>query len=115
MGSLAVLIGDNRVQVYVLHASENILFHLRIGLLKLCNQPFHLLPLGACVCGIAGSAGVGEFAGALYKVQPVIVPPVLYILLPDKIKGADKLHSFKISAVQLGHHCLHLPAVKHTH
>ena len=54
-------------------------------------------------------------AGALDKVQPVIVPPGLDILLPDQGHGPDQLHALKVLAVHPGHHGLKLPAPEHSH
>ena len=58
---------------------------------------------------------IGEFAGALDKMQAVVVAPALYIFLADKIHRSDKLHSLEIRAVKLRHHRLYLTAVDHSH
>ena len=47
--------------------------------------------------------------------QIIIITPCLDIILADQIQRADQLHAFKICAVQLWHHGLHLSAVQHPH
>ena len=110
------LVGNDFVQVDIFHAAENILFDLRILLRQLGNQLFYHHALGnRPLVRVAGGAGVCEMAGALDKLQVVIVAPVLDVRLPDQIHGTYQLHSLEVGAVQFRHHGLHLSAVDHAH
>ncbi len=63
--------------------------HLRIGLFQLADELLDLLALRLCLLvGAAGRAGIGEFAGALDKMQIVRVAPRLDIVLADQIERA---------------------------
>ena len=52
---------------------------------------------------------------ALQKMQMIVIPPCTDIALPHQIQRPYQFHSFKVCAVELRHHGLHLPAVKHSH
>ena len=58
---------------------------------------------------------LGKAAGTLDELQIIVLFPCDYVLLVHTVHRADKLHSRKVRAVQLWHHCLNLSAVKHTH
>ena len=45
----------------------------------------------------------------------VVISPCTDITLTDKIHRPYKFHTFKVSAVELWHHCLDLSALKHSH
>ena len=47
--------------------------------------------------------------------QVIAVTPFLDIILADQIQRTDQLHTFKICAVQLWHHGLHLGSIEHAH
>ena len=116
VNTCVVLIGDDRIHVDIFNASEDILLNLRIDLFKLRNEIFYLQPLrDRAAVGSTGSAGIGEFAGALYEMQVVVVAPVLYLGFSHKIKGTYKLHALKVGTMELRHHSLNLSAVEHTH
>lgn len=64
---------------------------------------------------VTGRTGVGELAGALDEVKPVVVAPRLYVVLAHKIERAYQLHARIVRAVELGHHRLYLRTVEHSH
>ena len=110
------LVGDYLIQLDILDAAEYIHHNLRILLRQLCDELLYCLALGSRgSVRIAGRAGVREPACALYKVQIVVLRPVLDLVLPYEVHRADKLHSREIRAVQLRHHGFHLTAVDHAH
>ena len=94
-----VLVSDDRVQINVLYTAENVHLDLWVHLFHIRNEPLYLLTLRACVGGSAGGAGVREPTGTLNKMQVIVIPPVLDIVLTDKIQRANKLHTLKIGAV----------------
>ena len=116
MDLAVLLVGDNGAEVDVFHAAEDVLLHLRIDLFQLSDEVLDLktLRFGLSVL-VAGGAVFGELAGTLYEVEVIVVPPVLYISLADKIQRTYQLHALEVGAVELRHHGLHLTAVEHTH
>ena len=70
-----LLIGYNGIYIDVFHAFEYTFFHIGIGFFKLAYKLLYFLPFRAVAPVAAGSAGIGKFAGALYKMQPVIIAP----------------------------------------
>ena len=94
-----VLVSNDRVQINVLHTAENVHLDLRVHLFHIRNEPLYLLTLRACVGGSAGGAGVRKSARTLDKMQVIVIPPVLDIVLTDKIQRTNKLHTLKIGAV----------------
>ena len=76
---------DDSIYVHIFHALEDVLFDFGICLLQRCYQLFYLNTLRACLLVVAGGAGIGELAGTLDKMKPVIVTPSLDIVLPYKI------------------------------
>ena len=110
------LIGDDRIEADIFHAAEDMRLHLRIALFQLADELLDLLALRLCLLvGAAGRAGIGEFAGALDKMQIVRVAPRLDIVLADQIERPDQLHALKIRAVEFRHHGLDLRAPEHPH
>lgn len=79
--ALLVLIRNNGGQVDVLHASENILFDLRIFFLDFPNQFFYFLSLRSRISAV-DRASFGKATSALDEMQSVIIPPCLDILFP---------------------------------
>ena len=49
------------------------------------------------------------------ELEVVFVAPGDDVCLMHQVEGADELHALEVRAVKLGHHGLHLPAVKHAH
>ena len=74
---------NNRVQIYIFHTLENIPFHIRIYLLQSLNQLLDLNTLRT-VLVITSRTGIREFACTLDKMQTIIVPPCLDIILTFK-------------------------------
>ena len=105
----------NRIQIHIFHTLKNISLHKRIPLLQGADQFLDLDALGTVLLIIAGGTRICEFAGTLDKMQSVIIPPCLDVILPHQIQRADQLHPLKIRAVKLRHHRLHLRAVQHSH
>ena len=73
------------------------------------------MAFAAATAVVADGAAFGKAAGALDKLQPIVVFPVDDVLLVDAIHGADEFHAAEIQAVELGHHALQLRAVEHRH
>ena len=109
-----LLVADHCVNIHMLHTAENVAFHLGTFCMQHLDQFLGTLTLGSIV-RIARGAGVRKLAGALDKVQAVIIPPVLNAAFPHQVQRADQFHTGKVGAVQLGHHGLHLTAVQHAH
>ena len=58
---IALFVGNDRVQVHVFHAAENVGLHGGIDLFQLGDELFDLHALGhGAAVGVAGGAGVGE-------------------------------------------------------
>ena len=111
-----LFIGDNSAEIDVFDAAEDIFLHLRIYLFQLSDKLFDFKALGLRLSVlVTGGTGISELAGTLYKVEVVVVAPVLYFSLADKVKRTYQLHTLEICAVELGHHSLDLTAVEHTH
>ena len=63
-----LLIGNNLVQMDILHTTENILLDLRVILCQFCNQLLNFLPLGTGIAAwIASGTGVCEPTRTLNK------------------------------------------------
>ena len=75
---------NNRVQIYIFHTLENIPFHIRIYLLQSLNQFLDLNTLRT-VLVITSRTGVREFACTLDKMQTIIIPSCLDIILTHQI------------------------------
>ena len=68
MFDAVLFIGNDRTQIYILHALENISLDERIGLLQGSNQVLDLHALGrTAAVGTAGGTGIREPAGTLDK------------------------------------------------
>ena len=82
------------------------------------NQLLHLLTLGRMnlllQCSLPGNP-LCKATGALKKSQMVIFLPGKNILLFHQIQRTNQLHTFKIRAVKLRHHRIHLRSIQHTH
>ena len=93
-------VGDHSVEIDIFNASENIALHMRINLLKFCDQLLDLHSLGntGSICA-ACSTGICKPACTLKKMKVIIISPLLDIILSDKIHGTDQLHTLKIGAV----------------
>lgn len=108
-------IGDNRIEVNILNAFENIALNIRAGLSEFFNQGFHFLAFGSTAFIVGNHAIFCESAGALYKLEVVVKFPINDGFLSDQVHGSNQLHIFKITAFKFGHHGLNLSAVKHAH
>ena len=95
-----LLIGDDRIQIHIFHTLKNIALDKGILFLHLPDQFLDLDPLGAVLLVVAGGTGVCKFAGTLDKVQMVVIPPCLDIILPHKVERSDQLHPLEVCAVQ---------------
>ena len=93
-----LFIGYYRIDIDIFNTSENALFNIRIGAFERPYQFLCLLPFRMILPVVAGRAGIGKLAGALYKMQIVIVAPRLYIVLPYEVKRTYKLHTLVICA-----------------
>ena len=72
-----LFIGDDRAQVDILHALENIPFDKGIGLLQGSDQVLDLHTFGGTAAiGTAGGTGIGKAACTLDKMQVVVISPV---------------------------------------
>ena len=96
-------------------AVEDALFNIRVFALEAFDERLDFLPLATATAVVADGAAFGKAAGALDKLQPVVIFPVDNVLLVDAIHGADEFHAAEIQAVELGHHALQLRAVEHRH
>ena len=103
------------IQIDILHALEDVALHEWVLLFQGADQLFDLHTLGLVFFVVAGGAGVGELAGALDKVQVIVIAPRLNVVLAHQIQRADELHALKVGAVKLRHHGLDLGTVKHAH
>ena len=90
-------------------------FDVRIFALEALDERLDFLTLATATAVVTDGATLGKAAGALDKLQPVVVFPVDDVLLVDAIHGADEFHAAEIQAVELGHHALQLRAVEHRH
>ena len=115
MNRSALLIGNDRIQVDVFHTAENPSGNLGVFFGEVVNQPLDFRTLRAFLRSAAGGTAFRQAAGALDKVQVVIIPPAEDVLLPDEVQGANQLHAGEIRAVEFGHHGLNLAAIKHSH
>ena len=96
-------------------AVEDALFDVRVFALEALDERLDFLAFAAATAVVADGAAFGKAAGALDKLQPVVIFPVDNVLLVDAIHGADEFHAAEIQAVELGHHALQLRAVEHRH
>ena len=112
-----LLIRDDRIQIDIFHTSENIfLYDTDLSFLIPAISFLTSIRLESELpSAVAGGAGVGKPTGTLDKMQSVIIPPVLDVVLADQIHRADQFHALEIGAVQLWHHGLHLCAIEHSH
>lgn len=112
-----VLILDDGAKIDVFGAFENILFDLGIVVFKRRYKLLDFLPFGICfaVASRGGRYVLRESACAAQKAQIAMVAPRDDIRFANKIHRAYELHAREIRALELGHHSLHLPAVKHAH
>ena len=88
------------------NAVENAFFNIRVILFQAFNQHLYLLPLGFAYSVFTLRNVLRKAAGALQKFQLIVSLPGNYIRFVHAVKRADKLHSFKILAVELRHHRL---------
>ena len=110
-----LFVANNRIQIDILHTSENITLDKWVRLFQCPNQLFDLHTFGFCFFVITGGAGVSKFTSTLNEMQIVIISPRLDAVLADQIHRTDQFHPAEIGAVQLWHHGLYLCAVQHTH
>ena len=88
-----LLVTDDCVQIDVLNTPKNV--HLDVGTFppQLPDQLLDLRALGASLpapsAAAAGTVLLREPAGALDKVQIIVIHPVDDLLLPDQIERAD--------------------------
>ena len=68
-------VADHSIQIYIFHTLENISFYKWIFFLHFTDQFFNFYALGAVFLIIAGSAGIGKFAGALDKMKMIVISP----------------------------------------
>ena len=108
------MITDDRPEIDVLYAVENVGLDEGAGLAEMSDELFHLVTLGAAAAS-AGRTVLGETAGALDEMKIVGISPGLDVSFFHKIEGADQLHALKVLAVQLGHHGFNLGTVEHAH
>ena len=81
MNAVVTLVRNNRVQIDIFNASENVVLDLGILCGKRRNKILYLNTLGASgLVGIAGCAGVCKPACTLNKMQIVVILPVNYVL-----------------------------------
>ena len=111
-----LFIGDDRAQVDILHALENVPFDKGIGLLQGSDQVLDLHTFGGTAAiGTAGGTGIGKAAGTLDELQLIVALPRQNIFLADAVHRADEGHAGEAGAVEHGRHGLQLGAVEHTH
>ena len=96
-------------------AVEDALFDVRVFALEALDEHLDFLALATATAVVTDGATFGKAAGALDKLQPVVIFPVDNVLLVDAIHGADEFHAAEIQAVEFGHHALQLRAVEHRH
>lgn len=84
-----LFIADHRIEIDILYAPENIFLNIRILLPKLPDQFLDLRALGALLGSATGCAVLRKAAGALDKVQIVVIHPVDDVLLSDEIKRTN--------------------------
>ena len=77
-------------------AVENALFDVRVFALEPLDERLDFLALAAATAVVADGAVFGKTAGALDKLQPVVIFPVDNVLLVDAIHGADEFHAAEI-------------------
>ena len=98
-----------------MQAVKDASFDVRIFALEALDERLDFLTLATATAVVTDGATFGKAAGALDKLQPVVIFPVDDVLLVDAIHGADEFHAAEIQAVELGHHALQLRAVEHRH
>ena len=111
----AGLVAGERLDADGVQAVEDALFDVRVFALEALDERFDFLTLASTTAVVADGAAFGKAAGALDKLQPVVIFPVDYVLLVDAIHGADEFHAAEIQTVELGHHALQLRTVEHRH
>ena len=110
------LVCNYRTQIDIFHTLKNISLYIRVRFFQFCDQVLDLHPFG-CTASIrtAGTACLGKPAGALQKMQMIVISPMLDIIFPYQIQRTNQLHPLKIRAVQLWHHGLYLRTIQHSH
>ena len=80
MSHSILFVANDRVQIDILHAPENVIFDHRIFLCKFMNEFLDLCPLGTFLCAAAGCTVLGKTARALDKVKIISKNkgPVIY-------------------------------------
>ena len=111
----AGLVAGERLDADGVQAVEDALFDVRVFALEALDEHLDFLPLATATAVVTDGATFGKAAGALDKLQPVVIFPVDNVLLVDAIHGADEFHAAEIQAVEFGHHALQLRAVEHRH
>ena len=104
----AGLVAGESLDADGVQAVEDALFNIRIFALEAFDERLDFLTLASTTAVVANGATFGKAAGALDKLQPVVIFPVDDVLLVDAIHGADEFHAAEIQAVELGHHALQL-------
>ena len=110
-----LFICHDSAQIHIFHAAEYIGFHKRIDLLQGFDQFLDLHAFGTVFIVIACCTCIRKLACTLNEMQIIVITPCLDSILADQIQRADQLHPFKICAVQLWHHGLHLSTIQHSH
>ena len=111
----AGLVAGESLDADGVQAVENALFDVRVFAFEALDERLDFLAFAAATAVVADGAAFGKAAGALDKLQPVVIFPVDNVLLVDAIHGADEFHAAEIQAVEFGHHALQLRAVEHRH
>ena len=96
------LVCNYRTQIDIFHTLKNISLYIRVRFFQFCDQVLDFHPFG-CTASIhtAGTACLGKPAGALQKMQMIVISPMLDIIFPYQIQRTNQLHPLKIRAVQL--------------
>lgn len=95
------MITDDRPEIDVLYAVENVGLDEGAGLAEMSDELFHLVTLGAAAAS-AGRTVLGETAGALDEMKIVGISPGLDVGFFHKIEGADQLMPSKCWLCSLG-------------
>lgn len=111
----AGLVAGERLDADGVQAVEDALFDVRVFALEAFDERLDFLAFAAATAVVTDGATFGKAAGALDKLQPVVIFPVDNVLLVDAIHGADEFHAAEIQAVEFGHHALQLRTVEHRH
>lgn len=100
-----LFVAEKLVDTDILCGMEDVALDHRIGFLQLRDDALgfrSLVPGAGCVGRLrrhgTGGAGICEVTSTLDEVKMILIAPCLDVVLADKIKRADQLHSVKIRA-----------------